>query len=100
MTLPPGCDSVFISPLPRGSELTAKTIGIVDVARLAAEDGPTPAVTMALTFSFTNSSAICVALSRSTISAGVCLGAPMPNQTLASYPARQEITHGWEAGHR
>jgi hypothetical protein len=45
------------SPLPTGSPLTANTIGMTDVARLAAIVGGVAPVTMTLTLSRTNSAA-------------------------------------------
>jgi hypothetical protein len=57
VTLPPGRARLATSPLPTGSPLATNTIGMTNVARLAAIVGRVEPVTMTLTLSRTNSSA-------------------------------------------
>jgi hypothetical protein len=56
--LPSGRAKLATKALPTGSEATANTIGMSDVACFAASAGTVPDVTMTLTFNRTNSDAI------------------------------------------
>ena len=58
VTLPPGRAREAISPVPTGSPAVAKTIGMVEVARLAANAIGVPDVAMTSTLSWINSAAI------------------------------------------
>jgi hypothetical protein len=58
VTLPPGRARLATRPLPTGSPATANTIGITDVACLAATTGAVAPVTMTSTLGRTNSAAI------------------------------------------
>jgi hypothetical protein len=57
VTLPPGRDKLATKPLPSGSNPKTKTIGMTDVACLAAA-AASPPVTMTSTLRRTNSAAI------------------------------------------
>ena len=65
VTLPPGRDSDATRPVPTGSPATAKTIGMVEVARLVAMTFSVPPVRIRSTPSLINSLAISRALPRS-----------------------------------
>ena len=56
--MPPGRAREAISPVPTGSPAVAKTIGMVEVARLAANAIGVPDVAITSTLSWTNSAAI------------------------------------------
>ena len=63
MTLPPGRARFATRPAPTGSPAAAKTIGMAEVARLAARVGGVEYVTMTSTLRRTNSAAISAARS-------------------------------------
>jgi len=63
VTLPPGRARLATRPVPTGSPAAAKTMGMTDVACMAAAIKLVPAVTMTSTLRWTNSAAISAARS-------------------------------------
>src|SRR6516162_3762508 len=63
VTLPPGRARLAIRPVPTGSPAPAKTMGMTDVASMAATTTAVPDVTMTSTLRWTNSAAISAARS-------------------------------------